>query len=166
MKTNWFFLALALILVMTLPVSPALAGAGLVFASQDADVLFNPQPEPPGQIFEFEAAGSVDGEWVGRFSDAATGVVGALEVETLSSTRLGETLYLVQLWTLFPPDPAIPVALEGSLNLTSGLLVLNGAEVEGPQAHVQGQVVFGEGGAISVGGELMFNPQPEPPGQD
>jgi hypothetical protein len=40
--------------------------------------------------------------------------------------------------------------------------VLNGSTAAGERVHVQGVVILG-GAGISVGGELMFNPQPEPP---
>jgi hypothetical protein len=59
------------------------------------------------------------------------------------------------------------VSMTGIINLATGRLVLNG-EVgsttpdDGQPVHVRGQVVDG-GGGISVGGEVMFNPQPEPP---
>jgi hypothetical protein len=169
-------IVLALSLVLTSQIAAASTGLGLA-AANAGFLMFNPQPEPQGQIFAFEVAGTVDGEWVGRFTDSVTGAVGTLVVETVAMTRQGQTLHLVQRWTLIPPDPifppdpvhppdpVVPVTLEGILNLADGILVLNGTVEEGGPAHVRGQAVFGEGGVVSVGGELMFNPQPEPPGQ-
>jgi|GEM_PF-3362869 len=93
---------------------------------------FNPQPEPPGQIFTFEATGDLDSEWRGRFrGDEFDGV---LEVETLSSVIRGKTVHLAQIWTLHPPDPVIPpdsvspiiVELNGTFNLANSNIVLNG----------------------------------------
>lgn len=140
-------------------------------ATFDVDPTFNPQPEPPGQIFLFTAEGALDGEWVGRLTEQATGEAWRLDVVTESVEANGETLRLFQVWILHPPDPVIPpdpvrVALAGTLNLANGLLVLNGIIEDGQvQAHVRGEAVVGEAGAASALGELMFNPQPEPPGQ-
>ncbi len=54
--------------------------------------------------------------------------------------------------------------LFGIIDLRTGALVLNGATADGGILHVQGDGSVSEGGAISVGGDVMFNPQPEPPG--
>ena len=54
--------------------------------------------------------------------------------------------------------------LFGIVDLANGNLVLNGATADGQIVHVRGEVVGGGGGTISVGGDVMFNPQPEPPG--
>jgi hypothetical protein len=93
----------------------------------------------------------------------------------------GKTLHLEQVWTLHPPDPIHPpepvepvqIALSGILNLAKGSIVMNGdtdtggMEIsKGTKVHVRGQFTDAGGGAISVGGELMFNPQPEPPARN
>lgn len=132
--------------------------------------FFNPQPEPPARIFSFETTGDPDGDWRGRFDD--TNLNGQISVETLSSMRRGKTLHLEQAWTLHPPEPVEPVqiTLKGILNLAKGSIVMNGdtetdgMEIsKGTKVHIRGQFTDTGGGAISVGGELMFNPQPEPP---
>lgn len=158
------------------PSEPPPAGADIV-------TYFNPQPEPPGRLFRFTAVGQPDGEWGGRFGDAA--LVSSLSVETHSYEAMGATVRLAQTWTLFPPDPVIPpdpihppdpvfppdpiaplsITLGGILNLTTGELVLNGRTADGVPVHVRADVQLSSGGLSIPGGELMFNPQPEPPGR-
>jgi hypothetical protein len=152
MKKYWLLVVIVLTILLTIKISPTLANANLVL--------------------EFEASGEEDGRWVGRFTE----VDGTLEVETITAARHGDTIHLEQVWRLFPPDPIhppdpvfppdpiSPITLSGILNLESGILVLNGGEPDSSQVHVRGQVDFNEGGSISnIIGELMFNPQPEPP---
>ena len=66
---------------------------------------------------------------------------------------------------IIPPDPVQPltIQLHGIINFTNGELVLNGVSALGQQVHVRGTVVLASSGAMTAGGELMFNPQPEPP---
>jgi hypothetical protein len=148
---------------------------GPIAASFDVDPQFNPQPEPPGQVPRFVAEGGLDRAWEGLLQDPATGVEMRLEVLTESFQMNGQAVDLAQVWILFPPGPVIPpdpvhppdpirVALLGTLNLANGLLVLNGIIEDGrTRAHVRGEATVAEGG-VSALGELMFNPQPEPPG--
>jgi hypothetical protein len=158
----------------------ALAACDAGLAEPDVGALptivsaqFNPQPEPPGRILQFQAAGQLDGRLGGTLVDRATGNRGSLTIETLSAKSLGNTLYLVQSWTLLPPDPVHPpdpvapitVSLKGLVDLATGKMVLNGATATGVNVLVRGRIVADRTGGISVGGELMFNPQPEPPGQ-
>lgn len=122
---------------------------------------FNPQPEPPPAIFEFSMDGLLEGRWVGTFGNNG----GTVIAETLTSEMNGETLHLSQEWTV-PPEPIVPpepVRLMGIINLTTGALVLNGLTDEGMPVHVRGHVMESGGGVFSIGGEAMFNPQPEPP---
>jgi hypothetical protein len=143
---------IVLTILFTIKISPTLANANLVL--------------------EFMASGEVEGDWEGRLITSD----GALEVEIINATRHGNTIHLVQEWRLIPPDPIhppdpvhppdpiSPITLSGILNLDSGILVLNGGEPDSSQVHVRGQVFFDEEGSISdIIGELMFNPQPEPP---
>ncbi len=116
----------------------------------------------PFRVFDFDAAGRIDGRWVGRLTDGRT-----LMVDPLSSASMGMTIHLVQTWTLTNlPDDGMPVTatLSGIVNLATGRLVLNGAMAAGTPVHVRGDVTDTGGGTISIGGEFMFNPQPEPPG--
>jgi hypothetical protein len=147
----------------------AVAASTAIAASFEVEPQFNPQPEPPGQVLQFEAEGSLERAWVGVVRDPATGVERRLEVVVESVEMNGRTLRLAQVWILHPPDPIIPpdpirVALQGTLNLANGLLVLNGIIEDGlTRAHVRGEATVSEG-SVSALGELMFNPQPEPPG--
>jgi hypothetical protein len=148
--------------------SATLTAPGPVDATGAAEPQFNPQPEPPGQVLQFEAVGTLEREWVGVVRDAAgTERRLAVVVETIQMD--GQTVHLSQVWILHPPDPIIPpdpirVALQGTLNLANGLLVLNGIIEDGlTTAHVRGEATVAEGSVRALG-ELMFNPQPEPPG--
>lgn len=138
-------------------------------AASGKELLFNPQPEPPARAFEFEAQVRTGGEWTGQFQNSY--YKGRFLVETGSSVKRGRTVHLVQAWTFYPepvhpPEPVIPptpmrpvtVVLKGIHNTVAGILVLNGK-----QAHVNAKFTSGGSGAVSIGGELMFNPQPEPP---
>jgi hypothetical protein len=154
---------------------PPIAGPGSASVVPDvtADVS-----APQDRIFSFAAQGSITGRWHGEVVYATTGDEGVLEVETTFAEVRGQTVHLVQTWRLFLPelgsdwaggswnegDP-VRLALAGLLDLTTGRLVLNGVVDDGQisQAHVRGEAVIGEGGALMVGGELMLNPQPEPP---
>jgi hypothetical protein len=165
------------------PASTVLGPADPVIATHDeARVLES--AEQGVVVLGFEAAGLVDGRWFGRVLDPATGAAGQLEVMTETAETRGETVHLVQTWVLIPPDPIIPpdpvrVALVGILNLASGELVLSlhppdpihppdpvhpPDPISPHRVHVRGTATTGEGGVVSVIGELMFNPQPEPPG--
>lgn len=146
-------------------------------AASDVGTLSTLQTARAVQVFPFEATGLVDGRWVGSFMDPVTGAEGQLEVLPVSFERHGQVARLVQTWVLsFPPDPIIPpdpvrLTLSGILNLASGQLVLNlhppdpiiPPDPVRPRAHVRGEASIAAGVA-SVLGELMFNPQPEPPG--
>jgi hypothetical protein len=139
---------------------------------------FNPQPEPPPKVFEFEIVGDPSGDWTGNFSEFREG---RIEVETLSSMMRGKTIRVVQTWIvvppepIFPPEPIVPpdpivppepvqISLMGIINLANGKVVLNGLSDElGVNVHVRGHTMTLSSGDISIGGELMFNPQPEPP---
>lgn len=133
---------------------------------------FNPQPEPPPKVLEIEITGNPSGDWTGHFPDFREG---RIQVQTMSSMRRGRELHVVQSWMIVPPEPIFPpepivppepvhISLKGILNLASGNVVLNGMSDElGVNVHVRGQLTTLESGDISIGGELMFNPQPEPP---
>lgn len=123
--------------------------------------LFNPQPEPPAQIYDFMLDGTLL-RMEGRTLEEGGG---ALAVTGLESRTEGTVLHLVQRWEVYPPDPISPVdfVVSGILNLETGLMVLNGRTEEGVPVHVIGTAELSSAGALSIGGELMFNPQPEPP---
>lgn len=137
--------------------------------NQIAEAFFNPQPEPPPKVYEFEIVGDPDGDWIGRFPGFDR--IG-VKVQTLNSMRRGKTVQVEQTWTFVPPENIFPqdeiepvnISLKGILNLANNTVVLNGMSDElGVNVHVRGQLITLESGDISIGGELMFNPQPEPP---
>lgn len=146
--------------------------------NQLTEAFFNPQPEPPPKVYEFELVGDPDGNWRGDFPGFREGHI---QVQTRSSTMRGKTIHVIQTWMIvppepiFPPEPVVPqdpivppepvlVSLKGMINLANGKVVLNGMSDElGVNVHVRGELMTLETGDISIGGELMFNPQPEPP---
>jgi hypothetical protein len=129
---------------------------------------FNPQPEPPKDHLPITLYGPLDG--LLRGNHRAGTLTGALTVETLSSLRRGEYLHVAQRWTVHPPNPILPSAparpmvleLQGTVHMTTGDVVLAGGGETVGIAEVRAVASFGRGGA-SIGGELMFNPQPDPP---
>jgi hypothetical protein len=147
--------------------------SGPVFGAPEVEARLSRLPLAREQPFPFEAQGRLDVRWHGTFVDPVSGAEGVLDVETNFFEPRGETVHLVQTWRLSLPelfqewtrDDPVRLALTGILNLRNGRLVLNGIVDDGEisQAHVQGQAVVGEDGTFSLGGELMFNPQPEPP---
>lgn len=101
--------------------------------------------------------------WAGSIVDANGEEAGGIRIEwLLPAVKRGETLRLSQVWS-FDGDGNLPaVQLDGVLNLSAGQLVLNGRQADGGTVHVRGQVLVSDGGS-SIFGELMFNPQPDPP---
>ena len=134
-------------------------------ATMNASHAFNPQPEPPGRILSFSVQGRLTGGWRGRFT-GADGDGGALFIVVVDTRPAGKTQHLWQTWHFTPPDPVAPfdAELSGIVNLKTGRLVLNGTS-QGAPVHVRGEVSSLAGGVVNIGGELMFNPQPEPPAQ-
>jgi hypothetical protein len=66
-----------------------------------------------------------------------------------------------------PPEPVQPVVLDlrGMVDGVSGKMILDGTSTAGHKARVTAMATS-SGGGISIGvGELMFNPQPDPPKQ-
>lgn len=122
-------------------------------------VQFNPQPEPPAQILMFQVSGDLFTRLEGRTGDDAS-----LSISAIETTRRGSVFAVRQSWEVHPPDPIEPfeVQLTGIINTANGRVVLNGSTTTGIPAHVRGTADF-SGSGVSIGGELMFNPQPEPP---
>lgn len=132
--------------------------------SSDARLFLNPQPEPPTTV-DFRVAGPIDGRLVGEYRRGDRG--GDLTVETTAAVRRGTVLYLTQRWTVHPPEPVRPVVLDlrGMVDGVSGKMILDGTSTAGHKARVTAMATS-SGGGISIGvGELMFNPQPDPPKQ-
>lgn len=143
-----------------------------------SEAEFNPQPDPPAKVFEFEIVGDPSDDWAGRFPGFREGNI---QVQTLTSMQRGKTAHVVQTWMIvppepiFPPEPVVPpepivppepvqISLMGMINFANGKVVLNGMSDElGVNVHLRGQLMTLSSGDISIGGELMFNPQPEPP---
>lgn len=160
-----------------LAMAPAIAAAGcaegpttpagmvaLPEADFDVSAEFNPQPEPPGRVFTFTAKGELTGGWSGSFRGDEGG--GEVDIVIINNHQEGTTLHLQQRWEFLPPDPIMPFAAElaGIIELESGLLDLNGTS-QGTPVHILGEVVPVGGGVFDIGGSVMFNPQPEPPGR-
>jgi hypothetical protein len=132
--------------------------------SNDVRLFFNPQPDPPSTL-DFRVAGPIDGLLYGEY--ARGGRSGDLAVETTAAVRRGTVLYVTQRWTVHAPEPVQPVVLElrGMVDGVSGRMILDGTSAAGHKARVTATVTS-SGGGISIGvGELMFNPQPDPPKQ-
>lgn len=166
---GWTGLALAVLLAAcgadgppTAP-GPQTTGGGTM--------AFNPQPEPPPLVVELTATGLIDGSWTGRLGERLIGYDSELTIRTTLYEVTGGTVGLRQLWTFVPPEPIVPpepvlpvvLELQGIANLATGSLVLNGALEDGPPVHVRGMLTSAGGGGLSILGEVMFNPQPEPP---
>lgn len=133
------------------------------------EVMFNPQPDPPMEMLKFaidnpNLLGDPRG-LTGRLLDALGREGGTLDVIAIQPTRVvGQTMHLNLRWTFIGDGNNLPAVLpavqvSGILNLASGQLVLNGVADDGRRVHVRGQT--GPGGTLF--GELMFNPQPDPP---
>lgn len=142
-------------------------GQALPSAGSDADVTFNPQPDPPKELVSF----SIDNPqlidtpelrpWQGTY-DGDGRTAGVLTVEhLLPAVQRGETLHLRQRWSF--GDGVLPAAqVDGVLNLSSGRLELSGRNGDGGTVLIQGWLTS-SGGGSSLGGYVMFNPQPDPP---
>ncbi len=119
---------------------------------------FNPQPEPPAQVLVFQVSGDLFTRLSGRLGDAS------LSIRAHETIQRGSVFQVRQNWEVHPPDPIQPFEIEltGTINTANGRVVLNGSTTDGVRAHVLGFADLSDGG-ISMGGELMFNPQPEPP---
>jgi hypothetical protein len=148
------------------PTSPAV---GSVVASRAPEIgpMFNPQPDPPMEIREFVLEDVlIDNPnlrpWTGSWGRRDAG--GPLSVELLlPAVQQGQTLRLSQSWEFGGEGVGLPaVQVDGVLNLQSGRLVLNGRDGAGKPVHIQGWMTA-SGGAYSIAGEVMFNPQPDPP---
>lgn len=98
-------------------------------------------------------------------SDPVSGPTRGIAVRTISSLTFGATRYLVQSWTFDAAGDIGPVTvtLRGMVDLSAGGLVLSGVTADGVNVRVRGTIATGGLGGTSVGGDVMFNPQPEPP---
>ena len=127
---------------------------------------FNPQPEPPRWLDVLLDGPLDDLRGAYRNGDLA----GRLSVRTTASVRRGDQLVLTQVWTIHTPDwtnlrsasPATTVELSGSFDLATSAVQLTGTTADGTTVTLHGVATLGRGG-FSVGGDLMFNPQPDPP---
>lgn len=128
--------------------------------------MFNPQPEPPGHVSSFsdlvfdldlearsQPAGDLD-------DGSAVGII------IVGGRPVGQTIHVEMIWEILPPDPIEPITvnLTGIINTANGRLELNGETEDGVGAHVAGTAEFTIVTDTRISGELMFNPQPEPPG--
>ncbi|REL24229.1 hypothetical protein DYD21_18640 [Rhodohalobacter sp. SW132] len=137
---------------------------------------FNSQPEPSAHIFSIEILELREGSWEGTYMNDEHN--GRITIETHSSVIRGKTLHQVQTWTLHPPDPVHPpdpiqpiqIMMNGHLNVANSRMIMNGKSAEdewmmprGTNAHLRAMISESTDGLMIAGGELMFNPQPEPP---
>jgi hypothetical protein len=150
-------------------VAPEESAAEVVDARRVAppdDAQFNPQPEPPRWLHVLLDGPLDDLRGAYRNGDLA----GRLSVLTTSSVRRGDQLLVTQRWTIHTPDwtnlrsasPATTVELSGSIDLATSTVQLTGTTADGANLTLHGVATLGRGG-FSVGGDLMFNPQPDPP---
>ncbi|MBA4156965.1 MAG: hypothetical protein H0X65_05760 [Gemmatimonadetes bacterium] len=164
-------LAATLLLAAGCAEAPGMLGPEQPRLSIDAGVgvMFNPQPDPPGKIFRFliDTPQLIDNpnlrSWEGTFGSRG-GTEGVLTVENLlPAVQHGETLRLKQSWNFISDGTSLPaVQVDGVLNLRSGRLVLNGRDGDGTLVHIQRWLTV-NGDGSSIGGAVMFNPQPDPP---
>jgi hypothetical protein len=142
--------------------SAPLTAPEAIAPSLNAIAAFDPQPDPPFKL-AFVAVGPLDGRWAGSVDKAPR--TQALEIETLSSTRVGGISSLVQRWTIYPPSPTKPlsIGLKGTLDLRTGELVMTGATTDGTRVNEFAKGTLSSNGGLSIGGDVMFNPQPDPP---
>jgi hypothetical protein len=128
--------------------------------------MFNPQPDPPMEMLYFGVDNPnllVDPRGAtGRLLDTAGREVGQIAVSAIQPARVaGQTVHLNQRWDFITDGTSLPaVKVAGVLNMATGLLVLNGVADDGRRVHGRGQVDSGLGSLL---GQLMFNPQPDPP---
>jgi hypothetical protein len=148
--------------------APAASNAAV---QASAEAMFNPQPDPPLELLYFVVDNPnllVDprGGEAGRLLDDLGRDAGQIMVIAIEPARAdGQTLHLRLRWEFITDGTSLPailpaVQVAGILNLSSGLLVLNGVADDGRRVHVRGKA---NGGPGALFGELMFNPQPDPP---
>lgn len=150
--------------------SPTLLAPGHAPDSPGVIGEFNPQPDPPKPQERYRY--SIDNPelidnpdlrpWVGEIVGPHGDALG-LTVQTLRPpVDRGGILELDQVWRWMDGDVERAVQVSGVLNLTNGQMVLNGGGPLVRGVHVRGSLIVLDG-TTTLGGELMFNPQPDPP---
>lgn len=130
------------------------------------EVMFNPQPDPPMEMLYF----SIDnpnllidprGE-IGRLHGVDGGDIGRIGLVGALPPRIaGQVVHLEQQWEFITDGTSLPaVKVAGILNMATGVLVLNGVASDGRRVHVRGGMDNSLGSLL---GQVMFNPQPDPP---
>jgi len=136
-----------------------------------ANATFNPQPDPPARYYPFAVPGYLT-QIAGRGALTVCGAQGTVDVRTVASERAGQFVRLTQTWSFLAPPcrgassgaciPAPTATLTGTMNVRTGALVLDGVSDRGVRVHVTAQA-GGPTGPSGIAGEVMFNPQPDPP---
>jgi len=136
-----------------------------------ANATFDPQPDPPARYYPF-AMPSFLAQTAGRGAFTVCGAQGTVDVRTVSSVRAGQVVQLTQTWSFAASPcrgavrgecvPASSATLTGSMNVLTGALVLDGVSDHGVRVHVTARA-GGPTGPTGIAGEVMFNPQPDPP---
>lgn len=164
-------LATTLLLAAGCAEAPGMLGPEQPRLSIDAEVavMFNPQPDPPKEIFRFliDTPELIDNPnlrpWQGVYIDGDDREGVLLVDNLLPAVQRDATLHLKQSWSFGSDGTFLPtVQVDGILNLRSGRLVLNGRDGDGTLVHIQGWLTV-NGDGSSSGGAVMFNPQPDPP---
>jgi hypothetical protein len=147
----------------------------------ELDATFNPQPEPPREIFRFQVdnpdlidnpdlVGNPEDHpnviddpnlrpWQGILFDASGGEAGRFTASFLPAMQRGNTVHLRQQWH-FELDAAgiadgTLVELTGVFSIAGGRLVMRGRLPDGSMIHVLGWLTRSSDGQSSLHGDLM-----------
>ncbi|NBC03453.1 MAG: hypothetical protein GVY20_07075 [Bacteroidetes bacterium] len=119
--------------------------------------------------FCIQISGDPKREMQGEFRNS--NLRGRIVTSTELYEKRRETVDVRQTWILHPPEPikSVKLHLSGTMNLNNNSVILTGRIAsdgkyfkKNTEAKIKGTFQRYQGG-MSMGGELMFNPQPEPP---
>lgn len=119
-----------------------IAVAALAFAAFPQAVSAQPAEEMSPVRIEFDKQGGVGGIWHGMVSGDVTG---NLTTQLTSAHQAGQILHVTFDWIIDAGAQSFTAELEGTLNLNTGAVVMNGRVVEGwltgARVHEEGQLV-------------------------